>query len=342
MKAAVLHAVNDLRLEDVPVPAPGRREVLIKVKACGVCGTDVHMWAGTNYEGTFPFTPGHEWMGEIVELGPEVTEYKTGDRVTGEPFLPCRTCAVCTNGGAPHFCPNHKYYGFAPHTPGGMQEFHVAPVEVLFKVPDNLSDEEGAMIEPVSVAYHAIWARGGGVAPHDRVAVFGAGPIGLLAVQVAKASGAQVIVVEPVEYRARMACDEGADIVIDPTREDLVERVREITNGLGLSLIVECSGSASGIASTVETVAIDGRIVLTGQSFGLKPAASLGKMIWTHANMAGSCGAPRFFPKTIAYMSRKLADSTRVITHRFPLARVDEAFDMALKGTGSGKVMLSL
>ncbi len=342
MKAVVLHAVNDMRLDELPVPQPGAGEVLIKIKACGICGTDVHMWAGTNYEGTFPFIPGHEWMGEIVEVGPGVRKLKMGDRVTGEPFIGCGVGPVCHTGGAPHFCPDHRYFGFAPDTPGGMAEYHVSPEIPLFRLPEGFSDDEGALVEPVSVAYHAIWGRGGGVAPHDRVAVFGAGPIGLLAVQVAKAAGAQTIVVEPAPFRAQMACDVGADVVIDPRAENLVERVRDLTDGLGLSLIVECSGSEAGIASTVEVVAVDGRIVLTGQSFGLKPAVALGKTIWTHATIAGSCGAPHFFPKTIAYMARRLNDPTRIITHRFPLSEARAGFDLALKGTGSGKVMLHM
>ncbi len=140
------------------------------------------------------------------------------------------------------------------------------------------------------------------MAPHDRVAVFGTGPIGLLAVQIAKVAGAQTIVVEPAPFRARMAADFGADVVIDPTQEDLIARVNDLTDGLGLSLIIECSGSAAGIASTVDVIGVNGRIVLTGQSFGLKPAASLGKTIWTHATIIGSCGAPDFFPKTLAYI----------------------------------------
>ena len=108
MKAAVLHAVNNLRLEEVEIPKLAPNEVLIKVSLCGVCGTDIHMWAGTNFEGTFPFTPGHEWMGVVVETGKGTTSVKEGDRVAGECFEPCRKCKICKNNGIAAFCPDHR------------------------------------------------------------------------------------------------------------------------------------------------------------------------------------------------------------------------------------------
>jgi 2-desacetyl-2-hydroxyethyl bacteriochlorophyllide A dehydrogenase len=342
MKAAVLRGVNDLRLEDLPIPQPRAGEALVKIKHCGVCGTDVHMWAGTNFEGTFPFIPGHEWVGSVVDVGPGVNSLKVGDRVTGAPFIPCHACAVCQDGHAPAFCPNHRYYGFTWNTAGGMAEYHVSPAERLFKIPENLTDEEGAMVEAVSVAYFAIWGRGGGVAPHDRVGIFGAGPIGLFALQVAKVAAAQVIVVEPQPFRQKLARELGADEVVDPSQGDSVARVKELTDDLGLTLIVECSGSVAGIASTVDAIGLDGRIVLTGQSIGLKIPIELGKSIWKHAQVIGSCDAPYFFPKTLAYMSRHRADIARVITHRFPLDDVRAAFEMALKGSEGGKVLLNV
>jgi L-iditol 2-dehydrogenase len=342
MNAAVLHGVNDLRLDQVPVREPLRDEVLVQVKKCGVCGTDVHMWAGTNFEGKFPFIPGHEWMGVVAAVGPEVRKIKPGDRVTGEPFIACDVCAICHDGGAPHFCPDHKYYGFTWGTPGAMADYNLSPERRIFKLPDSMTDEEGALVEAVSVAYHAIWGRGGGAGPHDRVGVFGTGPIGLLAVQIAKVSGADVLVVEPGEYRRRMALAVGADLVVDPSKEDLVARVMDFTDGLGLTLIVECSGSPAGIASTVDVIGVNGRIVLTGQSMGLKPAMEIGKTIWKHATIVGSCGAPDYFPRTLKYMAKHLADSTKVITHCYPLSDALPAFQMALKGTESGKVLLTM
>jgi L-iditol 2-dehydrogenase len=342
MKAAVLRGVKDLRLEDLPVPEVGPGEALVKITVSGVCGTDAHMYGGTNFEGKFPFVPGHEWVGRVVEVGPGVTTHKVGDRVTGECFIPCRSCPICLDGHDMAFCPNHRYYGFAWGTPGGMAEYHCSPVERLIKVPANLTDEEAAMVEPVSVAYHAIWRRGGGVAPHDRVGIIGAGPIGLFAMQIAQVAAAQVIVVEPQPFRQELARKMGADEIVDPSQEGFRQRILDLTDGLGLTLVMECSGSKAGIASTVDIVAVDGRIVLTGQSMGLAVPIEVWKTNWNHAKIIGANGSPHFFPKTMAYISRHRADITPIITHRLPLARVQEAFDMALRATESGKILLNV
>ncbi len=342
MQAVVLHGVNDLRMEELPIPKPGPGQVLVKNRVAGVCGTDVHMWAGTNFEGKFPFVPGHEWVGEVVELGAGVRTVKAGDRVTGECFVPCRVCDVCKVRGAPPFCPNHTYFGFQPEAPGAMAEYTLSPEERLHKIPANLSDDEAALVEPVSVAYHAIWGRGGGAAPHDRIGVFGAGPIGLFATQIASVSGAQVVVVEPASYRQKMARAMGAEAIVNPIKEDWKAQIMELTGGLGFTLIVECSGNQSAIASSVDLIAVDGRIVLTGQSMGVKVPIELGKLIWTHGRIVGSCDSPGYWPKAIAYISRKRADVTRIITHRFPLAQAPAAFDVALQGVESGKVVLDI
>jgi L-iditol 2-dehydrogenase len=341
MKAAVLHGVNDLRLDDVPRPGtPGAHEVLVEITVCGLCGTDVHMWAGTNHEGTFPFIPGHEWTGRVVAVGSNVRHLKSGDRVTGEPFVGCGNCDVCHNGQGPAFCPNHLYYGFTPDTPGGLAEFHMSPAERLHKIPDNLSEEVAALTEPVSVAYHSVWGVGGGTAPHDRIVIFGAGPIGLFALQTCLTSGAEVIVVEPAPYRQQMAQSVGAKIILDPTSDNVEERVMDLTRGLGATKIIECSGSVEATAMTVDIVAVDGNIVLTGQSVGTKVPIEIGKTIWKHATISGYAGAHFYFPKTLAFMAKKLVDFEKVITHRFPIDDIAEAFDLCNRGTESAKVMI--
>lgn len=342
MQAVVMRGVDRLDVTDVALREPQGDEVLVQVRRCGVCGTDVHMWHGTNFEGVFPFVPGHEWMGTVEAVGPGVTSLRVGDRVTSEPFIACRLCPVCQDGGPAFACPNHRYYGFTWETPGGMAEYNVSPEEHFVKLPASMSDDEGALVEPVSVAYHAIWGSAGGVAPHDCVGVYGAGPIGLLAMQIAAVSGAPVIAIEPTPYRQRMAREMGAAAVVDPTAEDLAGRIMDLTDGQGLSLIIECSGNSAAIASTVDVVGVGGRIVLTGQSIGTKVPIEIGKTIWKNARILSSCDSPHFFSRTVRYMARHLADATKIITHHFPLAQAPAAFEMALKGTESGKVMLDI
>ena len=340
MKAAVLRGVHDLRLEELPDPRPADNEVLIRVKAAGVCGTDVHMWEGTNTEGTFPFIPGHEWAGEVVEVGKDIKTFSAGDRVVAEVPIKCRVCPNCKDGLDPNMCPDFELYGFSWEYPGGLAEYTVSKEERLFKIPDNVSYEEAALVEPLSVAYHGVWGSGGGAAPHDRVVIFGAGPIGLFALLTCKASGALVIVVEPQPVRGQMARDLGADAVIDPTVGDVVEQLMDHTGGRGASLVLECSGSNGALETTIDVVAKGGRIVLIGQSAGRKIPIEIGKTIFQGARIVGSSGSPYFFPKTLTFMSRRLVDLSLVITHQFPLTDVLEAFELGKKATDSAKILL--
>jgi L-iditol 2-dehydrogenase len=340
MKAAVLRGVHDLRLEDLPEPSPAPDEVLIKIKASGICGTDVHMWEGTNDEGTFPFIPGHEWAGEVVEVGSKIKTLKAGDGVVGDPFIPCHVCSNCKEGLAPAMCSDPLYYGFTWDTPGGMTEYIVSREERLHKVPSNLSYDEAALVEGVSVPYRGIWGVGGGAAPHDRVVVFGGGPIGIWGMQACKASGATTFVVEPQPLRRKMAQEQGADGVVDPSEGSIAEQLLDLTEGRGATLILECSGADSALAATIDVVAKGGRIVLIGHSIGRRVPIEVGKSIWKDVSFIGSCDAPWYFPKTLDYMARKLADITAVVTHRFPLAKIQEAFEVGKDTNKAGKILV--
>ena len=340
MKAAVLHDVHDLRVQDLPDPEPASNEVLIRVEAAGLCGTDVHMWEGTNQEGTFPFVPGHEWSGEVVEVGKDVKMVSIGDRVVAEVPIPCHICDNCKDGMEPNMCPDFELYGFSWENPGGMAEYTLAREERLFKIPDNVSYEEASLVEPVSVAYHGVWGSGGGAAPHDRVVVFGAGPIGLFAMLSCKASGAPVIVVEPQPFRRRMARDLGADVTLDPTDGNLVEQVLDHTGGRGATMVLECSGSNGALAATLDVIAKQGWIVLIGQSAGRKIPIEIGQAIFQRTTIVGSSGSPYFFPKTLTFMSRRLVDLMPVVTHRFPLSQVLDAFELGKSGADCAKILV--
>ncbi|MEM3658523.1 MAG: alcohol dehydrogenase catalytic domain-containing protein [Candidatus Hadarchaeum sp.] len=342
MKAVVLRGVQDLRVEELPVPVLRDEEVLIRIRAAGICGTDVDMWEGTNQEGTFPFVPGHEWVGEIVSKGKGVKIFSRGDRVVGECFIPCHQCFSCRNGLSPALCANPKYFGFAWETPGGMAEFHVSPVERLHKVPENLADDVAVLVEPVSVVYRAVWGQGGGVAPHDDVVIFGAGTIGLCALLTCKSSGATVIVVEPRDYRRRKALELGADRVIDPTSEDIVDVVLECTNQYGASLVIECSGTDQAIGKSFEVLAKNGRIILIGHSIGRKVPIEIGRAVWWDARIIGSTDSPYFFPKTLKFLSpvNRQKMFSQIVTHKFRLDDAPSAFQTARDGDKSIKVVL--
>jgi L-iditol 2-dehydrogenase len=340
VKAGVLRGVHDLRLEEVPDPKPASNEVLIRVKAAGVCGTDVHMWEGTNQEGTFPFIPGHEWSGEVAAVGKGVRTVSSGDRVVAEVPIPCRICDNCQDGMEPNMCPDLKLYGFSWENPGGMAEYTLAREERLFKIPDNVSYEEASLVEPVSVAYHGVWGSGGGAAPHDRVVVFGAGPIGLFAMLSCKASGAPVVIVEPQAFRRKMAQDLGADVVLDPSDGNLVEQVLDHTGGRGATMVLECSGSNGALAATLDVIGKQGRIVLIGQSAGRKIPIEIGKAIFGRTTIVGSSGSPYFFPKALTFMSRQLVDLMPVVTHEFSLSEILDAFELGKSGADCAKILV--
>ena len=340
MRAAVLRGVNDLSLEEHPAPRPAADEVLVRVEACGVCATDVNMWRGTNLEGAFPFIIGHEWAGEIVEAGSEVGAFAVGDRVVGEVAEPCRVCVNCRAGLPAVACIHARYYGFSWQTPGGMAEYHAAKEERLHKIPDNLSYEEAALVEPISIGYHGVWDSGGGVLPHDRVVIFGGGPIGMLTMLVCKAAGAPVAVVEPHPHRREMAQELGADAAIDPMEGDLVEQVMAYSEGRGASLVVECSGNEAARAATLDVVAFHGRIVLIGIRANSTAPLELDKLIFKEATIAGSDGSGFVFAKPLELMSRRVVDFAKVITHRFPLDQVDRALELGAGQAESSKIMI--
>lgn len=340
MKAAVLRNVNQMCLEDLPDPTAGEREVVVRVQVCGICATDINMWRGTNDEGTFPFVPGHEWSGEIVEVGPKVGDFVTGDRVVGECSMACQTCRNCRDGLPPEACLNCKLFGFGPDAPGAMAEYHKSPVKRLYKIPENVSYEEASLVEPISVAYNGIWGVAGGVKPHDRVVVIGCGPIGMFAVLICKAAGVPVIAIEPHPDRRQMAKQYGAQATVDPTAGKLVEEVMDQTGGQGASLIIECSGSDKGRASALDIVTRAGRIVLIGLGPNETVPMDMNKAVFQAVHIIGNDGSAHYFASPLELMSRQLVDFAQVITHRFPLDGIQDALELGAQQAMSSKITL--
>ena len=258
MKAAVFHGPRDIRLEDVPEPDVRPGSVKVKVDWCGICGTDLHEYlAGPIFipppgsphpitGETLPLLLGHEFAGEVVDVGRDVAGIATGDRVAIEPVFRCGTCTAC-KAGRPNLCEQLGFYGLMGGG-GGMSEFAVMPSYMVHGLPDGLTSEQGALVEPIAVGLRAV--RQAGVLAGESAVVFGGGPIGAVTVQCLRALGAgQVIVVEVSRARKAKALEIGADAVIDPTEEDAVARVRELTGGEG----ADHSFDAAGIQETLQT-----------------------------------------------------------------------------------------
>lgn len=336
--ALAMEGPKKLFLKEVKIPDKVHGDkVLIKVKAAGICGSDVECYLGHSKEGRYDlgaYVPGHEWAGEVVDVGSDVKLIKKGDKVVSDVCFCCGVCENCKDGLNPCYCLNMRETGFMPGAPGGMGEYMVIEERLLHKLSDEMTFDEGALVEPFSVSYHGIWGGGGWVDASDSVVVFGAGPIGLFASVVAKLSGAFVIVVDPVEFRRKMAQEKlGVDTVIDPKNENVMDSVMDLTGGRGATLVVECSGNDEAIANTVEVARQGGRINFIGHSIGRKVKIEIGLSIWKGLHLAGKCAAPFFFPRTIKFMTqaKKIIDFTKIITQRYPLVKYQEAFDMAVE-----------
>jgi L-iditol 2-dehydrogenase len=340
MKAAMLYGPLDLRMEDSALPMLSLNQVRVKVRASGICGSDVNCYTGRTYEGSFPYIPGHEWSGDVEEVGDTVTTLKKGDRVVGETVVGCGTCDKCKAVSNPNFCRNPTIYGFQTKSPGAFAQYVVRDESNLSKIPPTISYEQGALIEPLSVAYHAVWGLAGGVDPSQTVVVFGAGPVGLLALAVVKGSRARAISIDPIEMRRDLALKLGADEVIDPAGQDAVKEVLRLTGGHGADLALEASGSDQARSTVFDAVDASSRIVMIGQTMMKKIPVEMEKLVAKGLTVKGAQGSPGMFPRTIEFFARSQADLASIISHRFPLESAKEALDLASQRTGSVKVIL--
>jgi L-iditol 2-dehydrogenase len=341
MRAAVLYGEGDMRLvEDYPVPLPGPGEAIIKVEACAICGTDpkilAHGWPNHPSYGTFIF--GHEYAGTVVALAEGVTEFKVGDRVAVEPHKGCGVCDNCRDGlyttclNYGNLAKGHRHYGFTAN--GGYAEYACNHVNTMYRVPDAMSIEQATLITTAATSLYGI-RRIGGIRAGETVVVSGPGAIGLMAVVMARLLGAGTIVLAGTRPE-RLAVGRclGADITIDVRRENVVERVRELTGGVGAAAVIECAGTARAAADAVEYARKNGRIALVG--IYQEPAAlNVNKVVQWNITIAGSkAEGERSLAQALALLSRQTIDLAPLITHTFPLSEIHRAFDTAEKRLG--------
>jgi L-iditol 2-dehydrogenase len=346
-KTAFMYGPHDLRIEEVEIPALKPNQVLVKVGACGICGSDVHCFEGQSAEGRYdiaPYTPGHEWGGQVIDAGKDVSLIKVGDKVTGDCVMECGVCSNCKKGLMPSACLNMREAGFRPDSPGGMGEYMVIEEQYVHKIPDDWTYEDGAWVETFSIGYFGIWGNGGYADASDDIVIFGAGPVGCSAAMVAKTSGAKVIVVEPLKLRQDFVKNYGADIIVDPTTCNLKEKILELTDGCGGSVCVEATGNDNAIASLFDVASHSARIRLIGHSVGRKVPVEIGLTIWKTLNITGSGGTKDWGQRTIKFMSRikDKYDFAKLNTHHFPFEKLHEAMDFAIHNQQEAmKVMLT-
>ncbi len=317
-----------LELRDVPEPQIAEDEVLIEVKAAGICGTDIHV-----KHDTFPYWPpvilGHEFSGEIVQLGARVADWSVGDRVVGEPHtLHCGQCYLCRRGHIQN-CPHKRSPGWG--IDGAFTRYIKYPPKLLHRIPESMTFDQAALVEPTANTVTDIIERGT-IDVGDFVVVMGPGPIGLLAAQTARAAGAArvMIVGAPADEDLRLATARklGIDHVVNFAEQDPVKLCQELTDGRGADLVIECSGAPPAIAQSVELVRKWGKICAIGLT-GKRPVqldwdAAMTKVITLYFNMSTEYAS---WDKTIGLIADGKINVDLILTHKLPLADWEKAFE---------------
>jgi L-iditol 2-dehydrogenase len=340
MKAWVLGDPDELFLRDKPVPMPGRAEVLVRIDAVAICATDleiIHYGTPASILGGLPFnknfTPGHEYMGTVVALGPDVDEYRIGERISVEIHAGCGQCKRCRQGmytsclnyGKPE--KGHRANGFT--TDGGFAEYAVNHINTLARVPDTMSDAEATLVVTAGTSMYGLTELGGLVAG-ESVVVIGPGPIGLLAVAVAKAIGASPVILTGTR-NARLAIGKalGADRTININDEDAVAVVKELTGGIGADYVVECAGTEPTIEQAIRMTNRGGKICLAAfphERVTLDIAQLAKNNIYLYGIRGEGRSATR---RAMALMAEKRFDAAKIHTHTFPLADLPTALRYA-------------
>jgi L-iditol 2-dehydrogenase len=331
MRAAVLLEWEQLEVQEVPTPEPGHGEVLVRVKACGICGTDLKIvsggFAGT-WPPTLPFVLGHEWAGEVVSLGPgaQDADLKPGDRVAAENHAGCGLCRMC-RGGRYNLCervrrPGYKLYGHTAQ--GALAEYAVRPAKVLHKLPDAVGDEAGALVNQGALTVHAV--RRTGLDPGSSVAVFGPGLLGQMMAQVARACGSSQVIVVGRGERLKLAAEIASAATVDYEACDPVEAIRELTGGHGVDHVYECAGDPGVIPQALAVVRRGGRVALLGLTGGKEIGISPDVLTLNEVDLMGIRSSPNAYPAMIALLAGGTVDVQPLLTHVYPLERVEEAF----------------
>ena len=343
MKAVVkIKREVGLAYQDFPLPEVGKKDVLVKIKAAAICGSDLKIykwlpWCESMIK-SLPFIPGHECCGEVVEVGREVRGIKIGDKVAGETHVPCGTCWQCQHNRA-HTCENMELFG---HTINGcFAEYSLIPEVSVRRIPDNISFDYGSLLEPMGIPFRAVEK---GDVKEDAVVVIGCGPIGLFAIGISKIMGAKIIIAIDInKRRLDIARRMGATHLIDPKTSSVVERVKNFTKdyGRGAGVIIEASGNIEALEEALKYIRLGGKIIVLGHTdnpLSLRPSSDI---ILREVQIMGLFGREIWdtWEKTESILSSGKFDIEPIITHRFCLSDFDKAFRTALSGEGC-KVLL--
>ena len=328
-------------LTDLPVPRIGENDLLVKVQAAAICGTDIHIYQWSEFASSrvkLPFLFGHEFSAEVVEVGKNVTHFKKGDRVAAETHIPCGHCYQCTTG-LQHVCRDMKIIGV--HTPGAFADYAVLPAVCAWKLDPAISYEIGSTLEPFGIGVHALSKT---KPAGKKVIVFGCGPIGIYAQMVAKMSGAEYVIgVDITPERLDLARKMGTDFVLNAKEVDVVGEVSKISKGLGMDIVVELTGNKGIVNEASKTLRRGGDLVLVGLFSGSVEWDLVNNVIYKEANVYGVTGRimwDTWWTAQSILLSGKI-DVTPVITHYFDLREFDKALQLAESAT-TGKIVFRM
>lgn len=328
MKASVCYKQNDLRTEDLPIPEISDNEVLIKMLACGLCGTDIQKIRGDTVNK--PTVLGHEVVGEIVKKGKNVSKFEIGDRVITAIHVPCFTCHYCNKG---HYtiCEQFRTNNIDP---GGFAEFIRIPElhlnHLTHKVSNNVTDEEATLIEPIACCLHGL--KQADIRPNDSVLIMGAGTIGILHAQLAKIKGAnKVIVSDMSKFKLQKALNVGCDYAINIKEKNIIDEVNKITDGQGVDVIVIAAGVSSLVADAVNMVRRAGKIIVfSGFDKNKLVTIDVSRFFKDEISIIGTYSVtPYEFPEALDLLEKRKLNTKEMITHVYPLNKLSEAIDIS-------------
>jgi L-iditol 2-dehydrogenase len=318
-----------VRIEDAPVKQPDPDQALIRIRACGICPTDVRSYTGLRKVSDFPRTLGHEWVGEIVEVGSDFHGFKVGDRVAPEWRAVCGRCYYCRRGIF-NYCQNME----RGKVRGGFYEYGVSAARYMRPIPDEMSYEEAAFAEPLACCINGNQETN--ITVGDDVVIIGAGPIGLLHLQLAKHQGARVIVSELIESRLEIAKELGADDTVCPAKEDAIERVKELTEGRGANAVIAAIGTPEVARIAIEMAGICGTVNFFA---GTYPPGEIpldpNVVHYKQLVLTGSHDfTPHHFTTALKLMQYGIINVKPIISHVMPLEEIASAFDIVAERKG--------
>jgi len=339
MKAAVYYSLGNIKIEDISKPKISQDEILVKMKACGICGSDLMEWYLKNRA---PLVLGHEPSGIIVETGDKVEDFKVGDRVFVHHHVACLTCHYCIRGNYT-MC---ERFGKTNITPGGFAEYFKVPALNLqidtLKIPDNLSFEEATLIEPIACCIRAM--RKCNVQPSDVIAIIGAGPSGIINTMLLKNSNAsKIIVSDIIDYRLKVAKRVGADLTINAKKENFVEKLKSATGGIGADLVIVTAPSVEAFSEGIHVCCRGGTLCLFAPtSPRLQARISPHRLFFSEITVVPSYSTSHVETRmALEMISSGRVKAKELITHRFPLAQIQEAFRTAAESKECLKVVIT-